>query len=165
MISIQDSGTPNINELYKEVILDHFSNPRNAHPLDHPTVSTEGHNPVCGDEIHLTLTIDSTGKITQIGATTQGCSISVASTSIMAEELEGKSLQEAEKYICRFKRMMGGGDIIESESGDFEALAGVKKFPVRIKCALLSWMTLEQAITQYRGGKTRIVSTEEGESL
>jgi len=161
---VYDSGAPNIEELYKEVILDHFSSPRNNDPISEPTVTTEGQNPVCGDEIHLTLKIDSYEKIEAIGANTQGCSISVASSSIMGEELEGKSVHEAEQYICQFKKMMSGGAIIESDSGDFEALAGVKKFPVRIKCAILAWMTLEQAINQYRGAMVRVVTTEE-ESL
>lgn len=151
----------NIEELYKDVLLDHYSNPRHTHVIPNPTVTAEGHNPVCGDEIHLSLQVDAEDIIQKVSVQTHGCSISVASGSIMAEELQGKTIEQAQMVIDLFQKMMSGGPVVESESGDFEALVGVKQFPVRIKCALLAWMTLDQAMKQYQGEHVQVVSTEQ----
>jgi nitrogen fixation protein NifU and related proteins len=157
------AGMIPIDELYKEVLLDHYSDPRNADALQRPTVKVEGHNPVCGDEIKLSLQISEQGIIKEVCACTQGCCISVASGSMMAVELKGKSIEDAEKMIQSFRLMMSGDEVLESESGDFEALSGVKKFPVRIKCALLAWVALEQAIQETKGFSKKSVTTEGAE--
>lgn len=141
-----------IEQLYREVLLDHYSSPRNAKLCDNPTSEATGHNPLCGDDVDLTLIVNKEGKIEAIGTRTQGCSICVASGSIMSEEIEGQKTEWVEAFIDKVRAMLkGDGPPVESESGDLQALEGVRKFPVRIKCALLPWMTLEQALKEHRG--------------
>ena len=150
-----------LEELYKDVILDHYSNPRCAHPIKQPTAKAYGYNPICGDKIEVTLKMDEEEAIQQMGSCVSGCSICKASGSMMCEELEGKCLLDVEEAIERFRSMMSGGSTYESESGDLEALEGVKNFPVRIKCALLPWVTLKEAICQIHGKRESDVQTEE----
>jgi nitrogen fixation NifU-like protein len=155
---------PGLEDLYREIILDHYRNPRNRGELPTPPAYAEtGFNPLCGDEITLYLQVDGE-RLDDIKLTGQGCSISQSSASMMSTAVKGKSLSEARATIRKFKAMMsiheqrldGGEDgddepgepepEIEVSLGDLEALQGVVKFPVRIKCATLSWNTLAQAL-------------------
>jgi len=144
-----------LDELYREVILDHYRNPRRRGRLDHPTAHAEGLNPLCGDEVSLDLTVED-GTVTDVAVTGQGCSISQASASMMAEAIVGKSTDEIAGIAHRFRTMM---DLEEGDAGldasrpgdtlgDLEALQGVRRFPVRIKCANLPWTTLQEALEQ-----------------
>lgn len=145
---------PGLEDLYKEIILDHYRNPRNNGELECPPAhKTEGFNPLCGDEISLTFRL-SEGKIEELRIAGHGCSISQASASMMSAAVQGKSLNEVRALTKEFKAMMSiHEDSISDEAasledstsfqlGDLEALRGVVKFPVRIKCATLSWNTL-----------------------
>ena len=145
-----------IQELYREVILDHYRNPRRQGSLAGDHIHAEGSNPSCGDEFSLDLAVTD-GRVVDAAIQGQGCSISQASGSMMAEAIVGKSVEEVTELAHQFKLMMS---IEEGESpvepnrpgsvlGDLEALQGVRKFPVRIKCADLPWATLEDALAQY----------------
>lgn len=144
-----------IEGLYREVILDHYRNPRNRGTLDHPDAHAEGNNPLCGDELTLDLRFEG-DRIAEVAITGQGCSISQSSASMMSQAIKDKTLDEVRDLIATFKAMM---DIETAPSqvgfdpdrpgavlGDLEALQGVRKFPVRIKCANLAWTTLEEAL-------------------
>ena len=137
---------PQLDELYKEIILEHYRKPNGREPLDRVDYHAEGMNPLCGDEVKLSLQLDGE-KINKIHVEGHGCSISVASGSILAEMLRGKTLDEAKEISKCLKNIMhdksNNGKI---DIGDLEALEGVKKFPVRIKCALLPWTTFEEAL-------------------
>ncbi len=151
---------PGLEDLYREIILDHYRNPRNRGELPMPPAhKVEGFNPLCGDEIVVYLVVDD-GRVTDVKIGGQGCSISQSSASMMSAAVKGKSVDEARALIRAFKAMMSihergldGGGEVESASvadeavdmGELEALRGVVKFPVRIKCATLSWNTLTQA--------------------
>ncbi len=135
-------------ELYREILLEHFKNPRNKGLLDPADISAHGTNPLCGDEINLTLRVKD-GRIVEVGFEGHGCSISQASASIMTEIIKGKTPQEALALVQLFKEFMRGERTLEGEEyGDLEALQGVRKYPVRIKCALLAWTTLEEGINE-----------------
>lgn len=141
---------PGLEDLYREIILDHYKNPRNRGELPPPAVSAEGHNPLCGDEIQVYLLVDS-GTVTDVRIAGQGCSISQSSASMMSAAVKGKSVDDVRKLVSRFKHMMSieEGDAAIDTSvnlGDLEALQGVVKFPVRIKCATLAWNTLLEAL-------------------
>ncbi|MDH4170390.1 MAG: SUF system NifU family Fe-S cluster assembly protein [Acidimicrobiia bacterium] len=153
---------PGLEDLYREIILDHYRNPRNRGELPSPPARrAEGFNPLCGDEIVVYVDVaDDTIADVKIGG--QGCSISQSSASMMSAAILGKPVAEAREIIRAFKAMMSihehelDGDEVEPEPapppdvalGDLEALRGVVKFPVRIKCATLGWNTLEQAIDE-----------------
>jgi nitrogen fixation NifU-like protein len=144
---------PGLEDLYREIILDHYKNPRNRGELPEPAISVEGHNPLCGDEI--TLYLDVAGDIVRdVKVSGQGCSISQSSASMMTQAVIGRPVAEVRAVIRRFKSMMAiEEDGLEPSDtdislGDLEALQGVVKFPVRIKCATLSWNTLIQALDQ-----------------
>jgi nitrogen fixation NifU-like protein len=146
-----------LDDLYREVILDHYRNPRHRGALEHPDAHADGQNPMCGDEISLDLALDG-DRITDVRLQGRGCSISQASASMMAEAVAGKTIAEVEALTHRFKAMMQieGGDAGIDPSrpgaalGDLEALQGVRRFPVRIKCADLPWATLAQALDEHR---------------
>lgn len=146
-----------LDDLYREVILDHYRNPRRRGALDHPDAHADGQNPLCGDEISLDLALDG-DRIADVRLQGRGCSISQASASMMAEAVAGKTIAEVEALIHRFKAMMeiepGDAGIDPSRPGaalgDLEALQGVRRFPVRIKCADLPWATLAQALGEPR---------------
>ncbi len=145
-----------LEDLYREIILDHYRTPRNRGELESPpAVESRGHNPLCGDEITLYLLVDGEGNdavVTDVKIGGQGCSISQSSASMMTQAVIGKSVGETRAMIRRFRSMMGlddaeaqpGDDDIDL--GDLEALQGVVKFPVRIKCAVLGWNTLAEAL-------------------
>ena len=135
----------------REVILDHYQNPRNRGQLESPDIATRGHNPLCGDEIVLGLNIDH-DTVQAIAFGGRGCSISQASASMMTESVKGHTLDQAETLAGAFKGVMAGTtdptDLGEAE--DLQALQGVKRYPVRVKCALLPWTALEEAVDLYR---------------
>ncbi len=147
-----------LDELYREVILDHYRNPRRKGSLDGDHIHAEGQNPSCGDEFSLDLRIDD-DTVSDVAIQGIGCSISQASGSMMAEALMGKTLNEVVEMTHNFKRMMGiveGDNPVDADRpgsvlGDLEALQGVRKFPVRVKCADLPWTTLESAIKNAEG--------------
>ena len=137
-----------LEELYKEVILDHYRAPRNKGRLDPHDVVLERNNPLCGDEIELFLKFDG-DNVEGIAFEGKGCSISQASTSMMTEKVKGLSQKEASALAESIKSMMAGeteGD--EKALGDLVSLKGVVKYPVRIKCALLGWNTLLEALEE-----------------
>lgn len=137
-----------LEDLYKEVILDHYRTPRNKGRLDPHDVALERNNPLCGDEIELFLKFDGE-NLKEIAFDGKGCSISQASASMMTEKVKGLSVKDAAELAATIKSMMAG----ESEGdpnalGDLVSLKGVVKYPVRIKCALLGWNTLVEAIEE-----------------
>jgi nitrogen fixation NifU-like protein len=145
-----------LDDLYKETILDHYQHPRGRGQLEDPDVATRGHNPLCGDEVLLGLKL-SDGTIQDIAFGGRGCSISQASASMMAESIKGGSIESAEKLAGDFKDMMtanGSPDALDGHE-DLAALQGVRKFPVRIKCALLPWSALTEAIEMWRSAPRR----------
>lgn len=145
------------DDLYREIILDHYTNPRNQGHLEHCTHSLEGTNPTCGDTLELDLVIDN-GVVTDVGFVGQGCSISMASTSMLTEAIKGKTVAEAAAITHAFKArlLQNSPQTDEVDIGELEALDGVKAYPVRIKCALLSWDTLLQAIEPTKAQTTDI---------
>lgn len=137
-----------LDDLYREVILDHYSHPRNKGELPDPDIKVEGANPLCGDELSIFVKLDG-GRVADVRFTGRGCSISQASASMMTEQIKGKTIKEARALAARFKGMMQGQAIDEDEMGELAALQGVRKFPVRVKCATLSWVALEQGIEEF----------------
>jgi nitrogen fixation NifU-like protein len=147
-----------LEDLYREIILDHYRTPRNRGELESPPAfESRGHNPLCGDEITLYLMIDGEGEeavVSDIKIGGQGCSISQSSASMMTQAVMGKPVPEVQALLRKFKTLLGIEGIEEQDGdaevllGDLEALQGVVKFPVRIKCAVLSWNTLAQALDQ-----------------
>ena len=143
---MQSQALPQLDELYKEIILEHYRKPHGREPLDKVDYHAEGMKPLCGDEVKLGLQLKG-GRIDKVHIVGHGCSISTASGSILAEMLKGKTLDEAKKISKHLKDIMHDKtDKEKVDIGDLEALEGVKKFPVRIKCALLPWMTFEEAL-------------------
>ena len=153
-----------LEDLYREIILDHYRNPRNRGDLPvPPALRTEGFNPLCGDEVVVYVSLDG-GALQDVKISGQGCSISQSSASMMSAAIKGKTVEEARALIRAFKAMMSiheyrldgdGQEVTEAvlpdpavAMGDLEALRGVVKFPVRIKCATLSWNTLSQALDE-----------------
>jgi nitrogen fixation protein NifU and related proteins len=136
------------DDLYRETILDHYHNPRNRGKLEDPGVTVEGVNPLCGDELTLYMNVKD-GAVDDVRIEAKGCSISMASGSMMAEAVQGQPIEKVEHAVQLFKQMMLDKNKevdMPEELEDLEALQGVKKYPVRIKCALLPWNTLLQAI-------------------
>ena len=140
---------PGLEDLYQELILDHYRNRRGEGHLDDPTVEVDQNNPLCGDVVHLELKIED-GRISEVGHTGEGCSISRASASMLAETLPGSTIKEAFDRVERFRQMMHGEAIEDEDLGDAIALSGVAKFPARIKCALLSWTATNEALLTYQ---------------
>jgi len=136
-----------LDDLYREVILDHYSHPRNKGSLNPADVVREGANPLCGDEIRLSLVVRD-GIVRDARFDGKGCSISQASASMMTDRIKGQPIAEAQRLIAAFKAMMRGEAPAPDDLGDLEALQGVRKFPVRVKCATLGWVTLEEALNE-----------------
>ncbi len=135
-----------LGSLYRDTVLDHFRSPRGRKKLDRVDLSRLGHNPVCGDRMTMSLKLDG-DRITDVAVETKGCAISVASASMLAELVPGLTRDEAKRLAEAFRAMMHGTPIPKDlEIGDLDALEGVKNFPVRVKCALLGWMTLLDAL-------------------
>ncbi|HLZ28723.1 MAG TPA: SUF system NifU family Fe-S cluster assembly protein [Chloroflexota bacterium] len=141
-----------MQDLSREIILDHYQNPRNHGRLEHPTLANRGHNPLCGDEIELSVGIDETDdSIREISFTGRGCSISQASASMMTEIVKGHKLAEAEAAVSSFTQRMANREPPPAElEEELDALQGVKKYPARVKCALLPWTTLRETVDLYR---------------
>jgi nitrogen fixation NifU-like protein len=138
---------PQFDELFREIILDHYRKPRNRGHLADATAHAEGMNPVCGDAIELDLRLDGEA-INDIAFAGEGCSISQASASLMTERLKGRPVDEARQVTGKFRAMMMDGAEPDPDLGDLEALQGVAKFPARVKCALLVWNVLQEALQQ-----------------
>ncbi|MBI2070529.1 MAG: SUF system NifU family Fe-S cluster assembly protein [Elusimicrobia bacterium] len=137
-------------DLYRDVILDHFKNPRNKGVVNSPDIELTGANPFCGDEIQITAKLAGE-KIQDLRINPNGCAISQASASMMAEALEGQSINEIKSRIQLFRNKMlsNGTDSWPEAMEDMESLEGVKKYPVRVKCAVLAWNTLSEGLAEY----------------
>ena len=151
-----------LEELYQEVILDHSRRPRNFGELPDASVKVHGDNPSCGDEIHLAIKFDGDGGLEEIKFTGHGCAISQASASLMTMKLKGKKRAEVEEMLRTFHDLVttGKNDSVKN-LGDLQVMRGVRKFPQRVKCAILPWRAVEQALRQSEGEAT--ISTEEPE--
>ena len=147
-----------LEELYREVILDHYRNPRNRTPLDTPDLEAEGVNPLCGDEVKVEVTFED-GSVSQVSVRGHGCSISQSSGSMMGEAIKGLTREKVVDLADRFQTMLTAEENHENDlqspdrepgsvMGELEALQGVRRYPVRIKCASLPWTTLVQAFDQ-----------------
>ena len=148
-----------IEELYQEVILDHSRRPRNFGDLADAAVRVHGDNPACGDEIHLGVKFDTAGGLQDIKFTGHGCAISQASASLMTMKLRGKNRAEVREMLQAFHNLVTDETSEAPKSlGDLQAMRGVRKFPQRVKCAMLAWRAVEQALEQ--GAGEAIVSTE-----
>jgi nitrogen fixation protein NifU and related proteins len=135
-----------LDDLYKEVILDHYKSPRNKRGLPDATASLQKNNPLCGDEITIHARLED-GKVAEVTFEGQGCSISQASASMLTETVAGKTVDDAAGLTLEFRGMMEGSvDPDEEEFGDLIALKGVVKYPVRIKCAVLAWDVLQDVL-------------------
>lgn len=135
-----------LDELYKEVILDHYKNPRNKRDVPDAPLSCHRNNPLCGDEITVYADL-SDGVVTDVAFQGQGCSISMSSASMMTEAVSGKPAAEALAMAVEFRSMMAGeADPSEDEFGELVALKGVVKYPIRVKCAVLAWDVLQEAL-------------------
>lgn len=146
-----------LRELYQEVILDHNKHPRNSGTLPNANHTANGHNPLCGDQVRVFVTVDA-DRIADVRFEGVGCAISTASASLMTEAVKGRTLAEVSDLFERVHQMFTDDSAEPSFEGDLEsltALAGVREFPMRVKCASLSWHTLQEAL---KGGA--IVSTE-----
>jgi nitrogen fixation NifU-like protein len=143
--------TPQLSSLYQHLILEHYKSPRNKGELGEPTVEIHMRNPTCGDEVKLQLRVED-GVVSEVGFTGQGCSISQASISMMTQKLKGATVDEALDLARRFTRLMHGDeDVARDRSlGDLRALQGVARFPVRVKCALLGFDALQEALKAER---------------
>ena len=151
--------TPELEELYQEVILDHSRRPRNFGDLPNAAVRVHGDNPACGDEIHLGVKFGTDGGLQDIKFTGRGCAISQASASLMTAKLKGKSRAEATEMLRAFHDLVTDETAEASKMlGDLGVMQGVRKFPQRVKCAMLAWRAVEQALQQSAGEST--ISTE-----
>ena len=144
-----------LNDLYQEVILDHNRRPRNFRRIEGASHHADGHNPLCGDRLTLDVQVDG-GRISDVAFQGSGCAISKASASLMTDAVKGQSVDEAREMFARFHRMVTTPpDQPVENMGKLSVFAGVREFPVRVKCASLAWHTLKAALD---GG--RVVSTE-----
>ena len=142
----------NLKELYQEIILDHGKNPRNLRKSENFNKDAKGHNPLCGDNVHIFLKLDENKKIEDISFEGSGCAISMASASIMTELLSGKNENQTKEIVSDFLETIKKKDILETknlnenEKTKLMCLSGVKKYPMRVKCATLAWHTLTSAV-------------------
>ena len=142
----------NLKELYQEIILDHGKNPRNLRKTDNFNKDARGHNPLCGDKVHVYLKLDESKKVQDISFEGQGCAISMASASIMTSMVKGKEEHEVKEIVNDFLEMIKEKETLntkllsEDEKTKLMCLSGVKQYPMRVKCATLSWHTLTSAI-------------------
>jgi nitrogen fixation NifU-like protein len=150
-----------LDELYKQVILDHNKNPRNFGVIENANSHAKGHNPLCGDQLDLYLVIED-GLIKDVKFNGSGCAISKASASIMTSLIKGKTIEEAKQLFDEFHNLVTSdpeAEIDTSELGKLEVFCGVREFPARIKCASLPWHTLAQAINEK--SKSELITTED----
>lgn len=152
-----------LDDLYRDILMDHYKYPRGNKPITQPDIENEGHNPSCGDDISMRFKING-DKIEDVSVDCMGCAISVASGSMLAEIVKGKTVEEVLKISRIVKGMLKGETPPEAKDldlGDLEALKGVNKFPVRIKCALLSWTTMMDALeAKLKGSSLSHTTTE-----
>jgi nitrogen fixation NifU-like protein len=149
-MSSSNTSFNELDDIYQDIILDHYRHPRNKAKMPDPDLVSRGFNPFCGDEVILMIKLSTENQINTISFTGQGCSISQASASILTELIKGKHIKETMEISNMFRNLVKGlsiGDEELDKLGELEALKGVSKFPVRIKCALLPWSTLEDAIS------------------
>ena len=150
-----------LDDLYREVVMDHHRHPRGRTPLATVDARAHGFNPVCGDEVLLSIALDG-DRIGGVEIAGHGCAICTASGSIMAEILPGRTIELAETTAAGFRGVMHGQPApADLDMGDLEALEGVQRFPVRVKCAMLPWVTLLDALRSWRTGKATSESSTE----
>ncbi|HLS09006.1 Fe-S cluster assembly sulfur transfer protein SufU [Lentibacillus sp.] len=139
----------NLDTLYRQVIMDHYKNPRNRGSVDGDALTVDMNNPTCGDRIQLQLQLED-GIVQDAKFNGEGCSISMSSASMMTQAIKGKKLDDALKMSKAFSDMMLGEDVDteEMDMGDVEALQGVSQFPARIKCATLAWKAMEKGVKE-----------------
>ena len=144
-----------LDGLYRDAILDHRRNPRNSEPLEQPDLSGRAVNPFCGDEVDIQIRLTE-GRVSHVGVQARGCSINQATASLLSEAIEGKTIEEIEAAAELFRGMVAAehprADV--ERLGDLQAVAGVRRYPVRIKCALLPWSALEEAVEEARTAGT-----------
>ena len=151
-----------LKQLYQDIILEHGKSPRNFGKCEKYTHEAKGHNPLCGDQVHVYLKLNNEKRVDNVTFEGTGCAISIASTSIMTELVKGKSLEVAKKIVIDFLNMIKNTQEIKSNDLDEDqkikimSLSGVKQYPMRVKCATLAWHTLTSAIK----GKKEEVNTE-----
>ncbi len=151
-----------LKELYQDIILEHGKSPRNFGKCEKYTHEAKGHNPLCGDQVHVYLKLNNEKNVDNVTFEGTGCAISIASTSIMTELVKGKSLEVAKKIVIDFLNMIKytqeikSNDLDEDQKIKIMSLSGVKQYPMRVKCATLAWHTLTSAIN----GKKEEVNTE-----
>ena len=150
---------PAFDQLYRDVILDHYRAPHGKDKLARIDARAEGVNPLCGDEVDVNISVGADGRIEGVHVDGRGCAISVSSGSILHDLIAGLTAAEARRVLAAVRDVLHGGPMpTDPDLGDFEALEGVKKFPVRIKCALLPWTTLDEALRDLErrqdGGRT-----------
>jgi nitrogen fixation NifU-like protein len=146
-------------DLYQEIVMDHNRRPRNYGSLKEPTSSTDGYNPLCGDEVTVFLRLED-DKVTEISFESEGCAISRSSASMMTEEIKGKSVVDAVKVFEAFRSLLTQDQLDDQQTeilGDLEVLRGVSNYPARIKCATLSWHALRVGL---EGNTEQAVSAE-----
>ena len=150
-----------VDELYQQVVMDHSRHPRNVKTLDNANRSADGFNPFCGDKVAVYLDVDEGGLIQDVGIEATGCAISKAAASLMTEAIKDKSTDEARKVFDAFRHLLTSPPSEEINAdllGDLEFLGGVVRYPVRVKCATLSWHTLIAALEGQGQGGQRIVA-------
>ena len=151
-----------LKELYQDIILEHGKSPKNFGKCEKYTHEAKGHNPLCGDQVHVYLKLNNEKNVDNVTFEGTGCAISIASTSIMTELVKGKSLEVAKKIVIDFLNMIKNtqeiksNDLDEGQKIKIMSLSGVKQYPMRVKCATLAWHTLTSAIN----GKKEEVNTE-----
>ena len=162
--SPSDDALPDLRDLYQEVIFDHYRRPRHFGHLPQPNRCAQGDNPLCGDRLELELLVDDAGCIQDVAFTGEGCAISTASASLLTEAVKGKRVDEALTLFAQMHGILVDGDTgAEAGLGKLAVLAGVRQFPARVKCAMLAWHTLRNALTQTaQVARTEDLSTPEG---
>ncbi len=155
----------NVRDLYQQVILEHYKKPKHKGKTDPVHRQQRGHNPSCGDTIELTVQLNDTGdRIEDVKFEGEGCAIAMASADLMAGALRGKEVKEALAMVQRFQSMMKGQDEFPKELRKLNVMAGVAQFPVRIKCANLTWHTLKAALESPNNSDVGFISNEKEEA-
>lgn len=149
-----------LDELYQEVIREHATHPRNFRELPPPARAVDGHNPLCGDQVRLFVSVEG-NRVKDVGFTGQGCAISKASASMMTDAIKGKSIAEVRRVFDAFHEMVTTGRCDPGALGKLEVFSGVHKFPVRVKCAMLAW---HAALAAVGGGASEVTTEQPGDS-